>query len=98
MADLWEFPGGKIQEGESKKEALARELYEELGVKLKSAKHLFDVKHFYTQFRVHLSVFDCSFIEPPKIDAEHRWVSIKDTSNYPMPSGSTKIIEKFLDK
>ena len=48
---MWEFPGGKIKAGESKKKALARELKEELGVQLKSSKYLFDVKHFYTQFQ-----------------------------------------------
>jgi len=95
LADLWEFPGGEIEAGESKKKALARELNEELGVKLKSSKYLFDVKHFYTQFRVNLSVFACSLENGPKIDATHRWVSFKNLSKYPMPSGSAKIIKKL---
>ena len=96
LADLWEFPGGKIKAGESKKKALVRELNEELGVQLKSSKHLFDVKHFYTQFRVNLSVFACSLENEPKADATHRWVSFKNFSKYPMPSGSAKIIEKII--
>ena len=96
MADLWEFPGGKIKAGESKKKALIRELNEELGVQLKSSKHLFDVKHFYTQFRVNLSVFACSLENEPKVDAAHQWVSFKDFSKYPMPSGSAKIIERII--
>jgi A/G-specific adenine glycosylase len=95
LADLWEFPGGKIESGESKKNALIRELNEELGVQVKSLKHLFDVKHFYTQFRVNLSVFTCSLGQEPKTDATHRWVGFKDFSKYPMPSGSAKIIEKL---
>ena len=95
LADLWEFPGGEIEAGESKKKALGRELNEELGVKLKSSKYLFDVKHFYTQFRVNLSVFACSLENGPKIDSTHRWVSFKDFSKYPMPSGSAKIIAKL---
>ena len=95
LADLWEFPGGKVKTGESKKKALARELNEELGVQLKSSRHLFDVKHYYTQFRVNLFVFNCSLNNTPKIDATHKWVSFKNFSKYPMPSGSAKIIEKL---
>ena len=95
LADLWEFPGGKIKEGESKKKALIRELKEELAVQLKSSKHLFDVKHYYTEFRVSLSVFACSLDTVPKIDATHKWVNFKNFSKYPMPSGSAKIIDKL---
>jgi len=95
LADLWEFPGGKVRLRESKKKALIRELNEELGVQLKSSKHLFNVKHFYTQFRVNLSVFACCLDNGPKTDAAHRWVSFKNFSRYPMPSGSAKIIEKL---
>jgi len=96
LADLWEFPGGKVKTGEAKQKALARELEEELGVRLKYSKHLFDVKHFYTQFRVNLSVFACSLENDPKIDTTHKWVSFKDFSKYPMPSGSAKIVDKLL--
>ncbi len=95
LADLWEFPGGKVRPRESKVKALTRELNEELGVQVKSSKHLFDVKHFYTQFRVNLSVFACSLDKEPKIDPTHKWVSFKDFSKYPMPSGTAKIIEKL---
>jgi A/G-specific adenine glycosylase len=98
LADLWEFPGGKIEAGETASQALARELKEELNVQLKSSKHLFHVKHFYTQFKVDLSVFLCALVKDPKIDSMHQWVSFKDFSKYPMPSGSAKIIEKLFDK
>jgi len=98
LADLWEFPGGKIEAGETKGQALARELKEELNVTLQASEHLFEVKHFYTQFKVHLSVFACVLIMPPKKALDRRWVSFKDFSKYPMPSGSAKIIEKLLDK
>jgi len=95
LADMWEFPGGKIEKGENKIDALARELKEELGVQLKTVSYLFDVKHYYTQFKVHLSVFECSLDNDPQIGPLHRWVSNKQFSKYPMPSGSAKIIEKI---
>jgi A/G-specific adenine glycosylase len=95
LADLWEFPGGKIKKGESKKQTLARELKEELGLPLRSARYLFNVKHFYTQFRVNLYVFACCLREKPDVDRGHRWVNRKDFSKYPMPSATTKIIEKL---
>ena len=98
LADLWEFPGGKIETGESKKKALSRELNEELGVQLKSSKHLFDVTHFYTQFRVNLSVFSCELYDEPKTNATRQWVSSKDFSKYPMPSGSVKILKKLQSR
>jgi len=95
LAGLWEFPGGKIESGESESKALARELKEELGLQLRSARFLFRLKHFYTQFRVELSVFACSIKGEPTIDAAHLWVSYKDLSKYPMPSANGKIIERL---
>ncbi|MDE2028083.1 MAG: A/G-specific adenine glycosylase [Candidatus Omnitrophica bacterium] len=95
LADLWEFPGGKIEAGESHQEALVRELKEELNIEPRSFKYLFSVRHFYTQFKVNLLVYACALKNEPLSDATHRWVAFKDLSQYPMPSGSAKIIEKL---
>ncbi|MEI7998698.1 MAG: A/G-specific adenine glycosylase [Candidatus Omnitrophota bacterium] len=98
LADLWEFPGGKVEAGEGKAQALTRELKEELGVDLKSAKHLFDVQHFYTQFRVNLSVYVCQLKNYPKEFEQKKWVGKIDLRRYPMPSGSAKIVERLFKK
>lgn len=96
LADLWEFPGGKIEKGESARSALLREVTEETGTMVKSAKHIMNVRHFYTQFRVNLHVWSCRPRRYPRQDKTHKWVSRKDLSKYPMPSGSAKIVERLL--
>ncbi|MBI3602106.1 MAG: A/G-specific adenine glycosylase [Candidatus Omnitrophica bacterium] len=97
LADLWEFPGGKIKPGENKTRALARELKEELNVELKRVKHLFDLKHFYTQFRVNLSVFACQLKSYPAAQTKKKWVKSSDFAQYPMPSGSAKIVDRLFN-
>ncbi len=98
LADLWEFPGGKLKSGETHKDALIREIEEELGIKPKAVKHLFSVQHFYTQFRVKLSVWRFEPQRAPQTDSTHRWLSPKDFPQYPMPSGSAKIVEKLFPR
>jgi len=96
LADLWEFPGGKVRPRESKKKALIRELKEELSIEIKGAKYLFNVTHFYTQFKVNLNVYACQYVNPPVTNVFHKWVNLQEIRHYPMPSGSAKIVDKLL--
>ncbi|MFW6140440.1 MAG: A/G-specific adenine glycosylase [Acidobacteriota bacterium] len=98
MADLWEFPGGKIKPGETLVQALHREIQEELGQKVIKEKFLTKVNHSYTQFRVTLYAFECRLKNNPDLNSsKHRWISIQEFKNYPFPSGSIKVIQ-FLRK
>ena len=96
LADLWEFPGGKIKKDETSKKALYRELKEELGVNLASAKRMINLKHFYTQFDVNLHIWDCKVKVLPKANKTHRWASLRNIHSYPMPSGSSKILDYIV--
>lgn len=98
LADLWEFPGGKIERGESSETALKREINEELGVNVLAARQMFDIIHFYTQFRVKLGVYACKLDRYPSDIKNRRWVSYQSLSRFPMPSGSARIIDKLTAK
>ncbi|UCE40614.1 MAG: A/G-specific adenine glycosylase [Candidatus Aminicenantes bacterium] len=98
LADLWEFPGGKIEKGEKAKQALRREMKEELGTEIHDLKFLTKVQHSYTQFQVTLHAFACNLkTNPVLIGKRHRWVSLHGMRQLPFPSGSAKVI-RFLEK
>ena len=97
LAGMWEFPGGKIEKGETPNDALKREIKEELGVRISSSRFLLNVRHYYTQFKVHLSVWLCTLENHPSENRHCRWVTQTDFKKYPMPSGSAKIVD-FLNE
>ena len=97
LADLWEFPGGKLEKGEPAEQALKREIQEEMGIEINEARFLTKVQHSYTQFQVTLHAFSCSLNTDPVLDKNrHRWLSLKGMRQFPFPSGSAKVI-KFLE-
>lgn len=95
FADLWEFPGGKIEKGEKPVQALNREVREELDAEVLDHKFLFNVTQLYTEFKVKLHVFKCRVAKSLKEDSTHKWVGSSQFKRYPMPSGTVKIIEEL---
>lgn len=93
FADLWEFPGGKVEPGEKPQEALHREIKEELAIEIEVLEPLPKLVQYYTQFKAVLNIWLCRPLQPPQVDQTHKWVSLKELAKYPMPSGSARIVE-----
>ena len=92
LAGLWEFPGGKVKNGESNHEALLREIKEECGVKPKIIKKIGTIKHAYTHFSITFHGYHC--IENGQlINAQKycEWITPEDINNFTFPKANHKI-------
>ncbi len=82
---LWEFVGGKVEAGESDKEALVRECREELGVTLSVGDRFADVVHAYPDLTVHLTLYCATIAEGTPQKLEHndiRWITPQEIPKY----------------
>jgi A/G-specific adenine glycosylase len=99
MAGLWEFPGGKVERGESAVAALHREIKEECGIIVKNVKNIRRIRHAYTSFKVDLHCFEADFSSGRvRLNAasEGRWVKVGDLGKYPFPAANVELIA-YLD-
>lgn len=92
---LWEFPGGKVEQGESVEQALKRELQEELDIAVVELSPLIKIKHQYTDLNVLLDVWTVSGFSGQAKSCEGqeiKWVSQNDLANYSFPEANIPII------
>lgn len=100
MANLWEFPGGKIEEGESVEQCITREIKEELDIDIKVEKHLITINHTYSQFKVILIVHLCKIVggEAKAIECQEvKWVEISDLNTFTFPEANQQIIRQLTN-
>ena len=96
---LWEFVGGKVEEGETKEDALVRECKEELDVTLDVGDVFCDVTHIYPDITVHLTLFNATIAngEPKMIEHNDiKWITPAEIETYNFCPADVEILEKIL--
>ena len=92
---LWEFPGGKIEDGETPKECMARELKEELEIEVEVGTLITSTKHRYPNGIFELLVYKVEHISGNFILNDHdevKWITIDEISKFDFPPANTPII------
>ena len=102
MEGLWEFPGGKIESGETPEDALVRELYEELGIETWSSclAPLTFASHGYSDFHLLMPFFACRKWDgtPKSKEGQNlKWVNVNNLKHFPMPPADIPLISVLRD-
>ena len=102
MAGLWEFPGGKLHDGERPEDALIRELHEELGITVQEAclAPLTFASHRYADFHLLMPLYICRRWEGTPAARENQmltWVRANKLRDYPMPPADLPLIPALID-
>ena len=97
----WEFPGGKIEEGEPPKEALKREIMEELDTEIKVGKLIDTIEYDYPTFHLSMDCFWCEIVKGELVLKEHeaaRWLTREQLGEVEWLPADVTLIEKVGDE
>lgn len=100
LPNMWEFPGGRCEEGESDQQALVREMSERLGVRVVVGELLSFVSHSYSRYVVDLHLYRCTLCEPDRPRAlgvaDYQWVSSSDFDGYEFTPADERSMAQLL--
>ena len=96
---LWDFPGGRVEDGESDEAALAREVGERLGASVKVGQLISFVNHPYEKYAVDLYLYECTLISDQlhcRAVKEYAWVTSKEMESYSFTPVDEASMSKLL--
>ena len=96
---LWEFVGGKVEPGETKRQALIRECREELAVTLSVGDVFWESVHEYPDITIHLTLFNASIADGIPQKLEHndiRWITAREINRFDFCPADAEILEKLM--
>ena len=97
----WEFPGGKVEDGESPEECLKRELEEEFGIRAEVGKFITSNEHHYDHISIKLLAFNTTYISGTFTLVDHdkiEWVSPEELLDYDLAEADIPIAEMLLSR
>ena len=99
LGGLWEFPGGKIEKNESQENAAIREVFEETNLSINKPQYIGEVKHQYSHFKVHISLFLIHIDSDKQLQTrqDYKWVTREELDSFAIPKANYKMLE-ILDK